>query len=105
MKVDADEIRKAFPNPSSGSSYHTPRGYCVGGAFLNWINYSISPEFSTKELHSFPPINIVSRALQLTNPNLSKVQYDDFARNIISYNDEGEFDKAWMELERAFSIE
>jgi len=83
--------------------------YCVGGAYLQdrrSVREKIKDWFSTMfggaaPLYLFPGAGEIARALQEDNPALTWVSSDFAAHVIINCNDAGDFERAWLVLERA----
>jgi hypothetical protein len=69
-------------------------GTCVGGAFVCYVNGDIP----------FPTIDELSDQLLANNPNLKWEEAMGFADEIITANDDGDFDGAWNLLDAALKL-
>ncbi len=87
--VDVEEIRKAYPNPSTVAE-RKEDSYCVGGAFMQFIG--IDAKFPTGNLF---------HVLQCTNPNLRASMHIQAGMKIMCANDSGDFEGAWQALKEA----
>lgn len=113
-KILVDGIRKDYPSPMSAKLLltaikdddSTPMSedlpdtspkYCVGGALCKSID---------SKLPSFPGRQDLAWGLRVFNPNLTGPETllgeddlaDDFAKRIIYWNDQEDFDTAWKLL-------
>lgn len=86
-----EQIKEKYPNPiKAEDADNEPCNYCVGGAFCKFAGYTHM---------NFPDSDDLTEALCKWNENL---EFDDlgesFAEDIIYYNDNGNFEKAWETL-------
>lgn len=97
-----DEIREQFPNPRT--AYKTqgetlsPKDYCVGGALCQFLKANLgipgvdhTPGFPTED-------KLTDVLYDAFGPRVfvSWMEAHDFAREIISYNDDEYFEEAWL---------
>ena len=96
-RISFEYIREHWDSPISAN---TPRWrtdkYCIGGAFCQATGYC--PE-------AFPHPPNFDDALISYNPNLSKGAAYRKANLINKLNDEGDFENAWLELEKAMTYD
>lgn len=104
-------IKRHYPNPRiAPTNLEETNGlnndwYCVGGALCLYLNLQnrltdfILP--SQKHPLNFPSQRRLSYALQEANPKLEIDVADYYAREIIKWNDDGEFKLAWKALREA----
>lgn len=101
----ADWIRNLYPNPmslSSATAFCTSKKkYCVGGAFINAMQLGDDKAPSTY----FPSAEILGKKLERANPALDPMAALSYAANIIAYNDNEQFEKAWETLDQALQYE
>lgn len=95
-RVTFEQVRERFPDPViTRTMDDVLRGnidlYCVGGAFCLATGYD----------NRFPHPNELSVSFKKYNPHLYHENAEDFAANIVELSDEGRFEEAWAELERA----
>jgi len=86
-------IKEKFPNPISAGARYKDGDYCVGGAFLRY--HQLNGGFPTGEQ--------IASGLTKVNPDLPPVRAWQYAQEIITQNDRGDFCEAWQVLERALT--
>jgi hypothetical protein len=103
MTIDIDDLKKRYPNPSRGrNKISMPFGcYCVGGAFLHYLqNYFGLHAITAIE---FPSSRILADGIQVANPSLTLGGAIDYALWVIAANDSGRFGRAWELLDEAIN--
>lgn len=101
--MNVKTIQNKFPNPikadevNPGIQREDPTAYCVGGAFCFHVQRSRKGIIAC----NFPGSTYVARLLNLINPRLSVEKAQRHAEHITWQNDQGRFDVAWQELQRA----
>lgn len=104
FQTSMEVIRYAYPNPSSGERIVcTAYDYCVAGAFFlylgdNWDGIK-KIGFTPK---GFPCAGEVAFILHKL-VGMPEDTARDFAFDIVTANDEMDFDLAWMRLDKALS--
>lgn len=91
-KVDADTVRAVYPKAGSSDV-----DYCVGGAFLRYIEYRSDTPFC------YPSTEVIAAGLREANPVLTQKQASIRANWITRNNDSSRIDKAWATLDRALA--
>ena len=84
------KIREAYWNPCR-VCIRGSLGYCIGGAIC--LAHGL-------EMY-FPNETYLEQVLQKLNPALDTITACQYSKLIISYNDRGEFEKAWEVAEQA----
>ena len=98
VRLDINEIKTRFPNPQrcQDDGLPNPVGYCVGGAFLMYLTgVQESPDGNTR----YPIEEHLVPALQNANPTLSEERAEILVVELLTENDNGNFDRAWEILE------
>ena len=92
MKVlTVQELKEKFPRPKAADNADLRHDYCVGGAFIRTLGGK----------RGFPVASTIARYLRKANPDLSCDDAREFAKSIVSANDDSKFCVAWDHLERA----
>lgn len=89
------EIRRRFPNPATYAHNADRECYCVGGAFMDYIDHPRG-RFPWR----FPLRECLADALH-SHTGKSRRLCERFADRILADNDRGDFDSAWQGLEDA----
>lgn len=115
--MNIEILKKLYPNPSSAlnpvraPTIRDPRdiAYSVGGALWHYTNEVWDelprklwiPQDKWQEGIFFPGLITLARLLQFWNRNLTSDKAQNYALHIIEYNNNEEFEKAWLVLELA----
>ena len=93
VAMTVDEIRNQYPHPRRFEDEEDATSdYCVGGALC--LASGIMPV-------SFPLRSTLAAVLWRVNPCLSRVEAGNFAYDIVHFNDDGDFERAWHTLREA----
>ena len=87
------QIRAVYSHPCR-VFFGNGRGYCVGGAIC--LAHGVE--------RYFPDQTELTRLLQRLNPALDMITACQYAGLIMSYNDRGDFKKAWEAAEEALTM-
>src|SRR5258708_15986853 len=101
--ITMQDIRNAWPNPVTlDATYHIAIAdpYCVGGGVCRFAFKE--DEIYQDALH-FPLKQELLQALRVLNPHLSIEIANEHAEQILNLNDDGFFDMAWNELDKALT--
>lgn len=106
--ISITELQQKFPNPISANDIqyppHCDTHYCVGGAFIlaAWeqgfteVPFQPNGEYPVRFPDDMALADSLHHILGLPNDRA-----EEYAMEITNYNDSGEFDAAWRELEYA----
>lgn len=92
-KILVEDIQKMFPNPKSNNDAKEIEDYCVGGAFLRYIDCT----------EGFPGERFLALKLQKVNLRLSYFRAHEYACGITINNDKRKFETAWRFLANALA--
>lgn len=99
MSVTMEEIRARWPSPVCAGRYirtDDDDRYCVGGAACR-VAYN-------EVVYKFPKCSRLVAALCILNPELSTDEAIYGAETITEFNDSGNIDKAWAEVDRMLKL-
>lgn len=98
-----EDIRALFPQPRVAPGSQNPKalGYCVGGALCRFQHQDIKSPIM--QAINFPSVGFLKEVLQELNPTLMSHGARLYAREIIEFNDAGQFEQAWAVTARALS--
>lgn len=99
----AQEIRDAYPNPRAFKNADTTgKCYCVGGAFAAYV-YNIDLN-EANEATRFPTESIIRLAAHKANPSLHGNLCEALVCDLVTANDEGNFERAWQCVQELLKI-
>lgn len=97
--VTMEAIRAFYPRPKNATKPYMAGelnvGYCVGGALCKYIGHTEA---------NFPIVAVLADCLMEANPELDEHDAMSYALDIVTHNDNDDFDAAWEVLHRALSV-
>jgi len=98
INFDVRQIRDAYPNPVEYAKGDLSCSYCVGGAFVMYVE-NLNNEENLSELYRFPSEASLRVTCEKLNFSTDKDVIDAIVSEIVTQNDAGNFESAWNWLD------